>query len=153
MRRRERMKTLNHSWLWTEPRVSPCSRIAPAFSGMPPRKHMSNWPTQTRAFGLTEDPLLLPSSNDCHELLAGAAKGQQRLERHCFFVLFLFFNFFSSEGIGGRRKAVMYTRFSLSHIYGIKWIAKRKTKFDAHTALGQRFFWDITWRSSPVFAI
>lgn len=60
---------------------------------------MSNRPTRTRAFGLTQDPLLLPSSNDCHELLAGAAEVQERLERHCFVVLFLLFVFFSVRGL------------------------------------------------------
>ena len=50
---------------------------------------------------------------------------------------FLFFN----EGTGRWSKVVMETRLPPPHIYGIKWIEKRKTKFEAHTSLGQRFFW------------
>lgn len=54
----------------------------------PPRKHMRNWPTQMRAFGLTQDPPLLPPSNDCHAPLAGAATVEQKTWETVFFCFF-----------------------------------------------------------------
>lgn len=95
-----------------------------------PRKHMRNWPTQTRAFRLTQGPPLLPPSIDCHQPLVWAAKVEQRLER-CFFF---------TGGLEVKQGSYV-NMIPLPYIYGSKWIEKRKTKFDAYTALVQGFFW------------
>lgn len=132
------MTTLSPSWLWTEPWVTPCSRRSPACSGSATQEaRVCNWPTGTRAFRLTQGPPLPPPSDDCHQPLVWAAKVEQRLER--------FFSFFSFWWGDWRwSKAVMSTRFPLPHIYGIKWTAKKKTKFDAYTTLVPGFFWGTT---------
>lgn len=85
------MRTLSHSWLWTEPRVTPRSRISPAAGGIS-RLGSTCATDPTDRYGLTQGSPLLPPSNDCHQPLVEAAKVEQRLER-CFF-------FFSNEGIG-----------------------------------------------------